>query len=211
MDLESSIALKPQPKPRRYHLNLNNADQSVMELQQTYSDLSFRGRRLVPERLPSTHGAVSCRKVAAVSKMDSIKGSKDGAPTLLSQDNFSKADKPIVASGRTSGSTDENNERTTAPSDTSASDESRVHELSGPQAISLHITQRTGPKTELRLKHEKNPSTEEVPARTQPQSGKDHTHLLLIIHLQHHFLFTVHDPDPFANLKLYLTILRIKC
>ncbi|XP_037530386.1 uncharacterized protein LOC119407636 [Nematolebias whitei] len=168
VDLESRAASKPQPKPRRYHLNLNNDDQSVMELQETYSDLSFRGRPLVSEQLPRVHGAASSRKVAAVSKTDSIKGSKAAAPTLLSRDDLSKADKPVDASSTTSESTDENNERTTAPSNTSTSDENRVHELSGPQAISLYITQRTGPK-EPRLKYEKTSSTEEFPARTQPQ------------------------------------------
>lgn len=181
MDLESRAALKPQPKPRRYHLNLNNDDQSVMELQETYSDLSFRGRPLVSEQLPRAHGAASSRKVpvAALSKTDSIKGSRAAAPTLLSRDDFSK---PVNTTSRTSGSTDEHNERTTAPSNTSPSDENRVHELSGPQAISLYITQRTGPK-EPGQKQEKTPSTEEFPARTQPQFGNRHTHALSFSHL----------------------------
>lgn len=166
VDLESSPPLKPQPKPRRYHLN--STDQSVMEMQQKYSDLAFRGRPLVPEQRHRTHGAAGNKNLASnavVSKRNSLKGSK--APTFLSEDSFSKADK----------TPDENNVRTPAPSDVSGSDEYRVgDELSGPQAISLYTTQRTELEAEPRARTRKPPSTEEYPARIQQQAGNNHTH-----------------------------------
>ncbi|XP_068597777.1 spermatogenesis-associated protein 2-like protein [Brachionichthys hirsutus] len=42
------LGTNPQPKPRRYQLT--PADHSIIEMQMTYSDLTFRGRPLLPDK-----------------------------------------------------------------------------------------------------------------------------------------------------------------
>ncbi|KAF3842512.1 hypothetical protein F7725_024463 [Dissostichus mawsoni] len=48
--LNNRLEFKPQPKPRRSHLT--SVDQSILEMHNSYPDLSIKGRRLVPHRAP---------------------------------------------------------------------------------------------------------------------------------------------------------------
>ncbi|MEQ2173214.1 hypothetical protein GOODEAATRI_029654 [Goodea atripinnis] len=159
----------PQPEPRHYRIN--SVDQSVMELQRTYPDLAFRGRPLLPDQPqkahPATTGSVA-DGTSVLSKTNLIKESKAASPTVLSGDD---------------GCNDRNNVGVAVPSDTAGlsfknSDETRVDDdhLSGLQAISLHITLRTGPKAESSMKRGKLHPTTESSDDTQQQSSKKHTH-----------------------------------
>ncbi|MEQ2226812.1 hypothetical protein ILYODFUR_031186 [Ilyodon furcidens] len=150
----------PQPEPRHYRIN--SVDQSVMELQRTYPDLAFRGRPLLPDQPQKAHPTTT-GSVADGANL--IKESKAASPTVLSGDD---------------GCNDRNNVGVAVPSDTAGlsfknSDETRVDDdhLSGPQAISLHITLRTAPKAESSMKRGKLHPTTESSDDTQQKSSSE--------------------------------------
>lgn len=152
----------PQPKPRHYHIS--SVDQSVMELQRTYPDLAFRGRPLLPDQPHKAHLVTE----------DVADGTAVLSSTNLTKEN--KAFSPIVFSGDDSCN-DQNTTGVTAPSDTSKNlGENRpdANHLSGPQAISLHITLRTGAKAESNTRI--HPTTESSDD-THGKSSKKHAHV----------------------------------
>ncbi|KAK2848622.1 hypothetical protein Q5P01_008456 [Channa striata] len=154
--LEPRLALPPQPKPWR--CDQNSVDQSIMEMQRNYPDLAIRGRPLVSDK---PHQANSSR---SSSSKDVRTASDDGRVTeLLKKDiknNGSKADEVLGCDS----CNDRKNCDGTGQGNTisSGTEGGRVDdELSGPQAISLHLTLRTGSKTEKSLKlREPQPATE---------------------------------------------------
>ncbi|XP_078128511.1 uncharacterized protein LOC144531973 isoform X2 [Sander vitreus] len=192
-DLDTRLAVKPQPKPRRCHLI--SVDQSIMEMQMTYPDLVFRGR---PVQLDEPQQANSCKssskdahttstnnysddsKATELPERDCIKGTKAAAAakTICSKNDGSKADEVFGDDGRGSGCNDRNSGGTTSLGDTissiSKTDGSRVDcELSGPQEISLHIPLRAGSKADQSLKPGEPQPTAESPAWTQQQTVAD--------------------------------------
>lgn len=154
--LDTRLAAHPQPKPRRSHLI--SADQSIMEMQRTYPDLAFRGRPLVPDKPHQPNSSRNSSKDvqtagddskgAELHKRDSVKGTRAAALTVCSKNSGSKADEAFGDNTRSCN--DRNSGGTTLPGNTTSSstDGGGVNELSGPQAISLHITLRTQPTAE---------------------------------------------------------------
>lgn len=127
---------------RPAHDHINSVDQSVMELQKTYPDLAFRGRPLLQDQPHKSHLVTD----------DIGDGTAAFSKTHLTKEN--KAFSPVVFSGD-NRCNDQNTAGVTAPSDTSKNlDESRpdANHLSGPQAISLHITLRTGAKAKSNIR-----------------------------------------------------------
>lgn len=152
--LEARPHSVPQPKPRRY--GLSNMDHSVMDLQRTYPDLAFRGRPLLAEQ-PQKAAVADC--VAD--------GTTEHLKTKLMENK---------ALTGCDGYKDRTSAGVTDPSETSFrnSDEYRLDDddhLSGPQAISLHITLRKGPKVEPSLDQGKMPPLTEASDGKQ-KSGK---------------------------------------
>uniref|UniRef100_A0A3Q3JJG5 Spermatogenesis-associated protein 2 PUB-like domain-containing protein n=1 Tax=Monopterus albus TaxID=43700 RepID=A0A3Q3JJG5_MONAL len=197
--LDSRLAMTSQPKPR--HLNLLCVDHSIMEMQRIYPDLAFRGRPLVSDK---PHQANSSRssskdahtamgnygddgKVAELCKADCIKGTKAAATAVGSRSDSSKAGDVFCDDGRSRGCNDGSGGWSTPPGNTASSsfshtDGSRVdEELSGPQAISLHITLRAGSKAEPSLKPGECQATAEPPAWTQEQATAGNTHTCFVM------------------------------
>ncbi|KAM4730385.1 uncharacterized protein FYW61_010637 isoform 1-T2 [Anableps anableps] len=128
---ESRPPSVPQPKLPRHHPSVDQAD---MELQWPYPDLAFRGRPLLPEqphRAPPTMTSSVTDGTSVLSKTNLMKESKAASPTVFSRDD---------------GCNDKNSVGVFAPADTRTSDDDDPP--SGPQAISLHLTLRTGAKAE---------------------------------------------------------------
>uniref|UniRef100_A0A4W6BMR0 Spermatogenesis-associated protein 2 PUB-like domain-containing protein n=1 Tax=Lates calcarifer TaxID=8187 RepID=A0A4W6BMR0_LATCA len=189
---DTRLAVNPQSKPRKGHLI--SADQSIMEMQRTYPDLAFRGRPLVPDKQANSSRSSSKTvhtasdnysddsKAVELPKRDCIKGTK--AAPADSKNDGSKADEVLGDNGRSSGANDGNSGGNTTPGNTTSSsfsnnNGSRVDdELSGPQAISLHITLRAGHKAEQGLKPGESQPTTEPTAWMQQQApaGNTHTH-----------------------------------
>lgn len=180
--------MNPQPKPRRRHLI--SLDQSIMEMQETYPDLAFRGRPLLRDKPHQTNckavhtdstNNYSNNQAAELPKRDCIKVTKAAATTILSRNYGSKAGEVSGDDGRSGGCNDRNSGGTTAPGEAVSSsfsnaDGSRVHdELSPPQAISLHITLRAGSTAEQSLKPGEPQPTAEPPAWTQQQTVAGNT------------------------------------
>uniref|UniRef100_A0A3Q2DSN1 Uncharacterized LOC107088898 n=1 Tax=Cyprinodon variegatus TaxID=28743 RepID=A0A3Q2DSN1_CYPVA len=156
--LEARPPSVPQPKPRRY--GLSNMDHSVMDLQRTYPDLAFRGRPLLAEQ-PQKAAVADC--VAD--------GTTEHLKTKLMENK---------ALTGCDGYKDRTSAGVTDPSETSFrnSDESRLDDddhLSGPQAISLHITLRKGPKVEPSLDLGKMPPPTEASDGKQKSARDDVT------------------------------------
>ncbi|XP_044068954.1 uncharacterized protein si:ch211-189a15.5 isoform X2 [Siniperca chuatsi] len=185
--LDTRLAANPQPKPRRCHPV--SVDQSIMEMQMTYPDLAFRGRPLLPDKpLPANSSRSSSKadhtastnnyrddsKAADLPRRDCIKGPKAAATTIRSknENGGSKADEVFGDDSRNRGGT-------TAPGDTISSSfssrgGSRVDaELSGPQAISLHITLRAESTAEQSLKPGESQPTAEPPSWTHQPTAAD--------------------------------------
>ncbi|XP_018548981.1 uncharacterized protein si:ch211-189a15.5 [Lates calcarifer] len=181
---DTRLAVNPQSKPRKGHLI--SADQSIMEMQRTYPDLAFRGRPLVPDKQANSSRSSSKTvhtasdnysddsKAVELPKRDCIKGTK--AAPADSKNDGSKADEVLGDNGRSSGANDGNSGGNTTPGNTTSSsfsnnNGSRVDdELSGPQAISLHITLRAGHKAEQGLKPGESQPTTEPTAWMQQQA-----------------------------------------
>ncbi|XP_039994828.1 uncharacterized protein LOC120796267 isoform X2 [Xiphias gladius] len=187
--LDTRLAVTPQPKPR--HCHLISADQSIMEMQRTYPDLSFRGRLLVPDKphqantsrcsSKAVHTAIENysddNKVSELPKRNCIKGTKVASTSICSKNDGSKADEVLGGNGRSSVCNDRNSGGSMSPQNTTSSsfsnnDGSRVDdELSGPQAISLHITLRAGSKAEKGPKSGESQLTAGPPASMQQQAA----------------------------------------
>ncbi|XP_014907674.1 uncharacterized protein LOC106959549 isoform X1 [Poecilia latipinna] len=143
---ESRLLSVPQPKPRRHRPSV---DQSDMELQWQYPDLAFRGRPLLPDQPPKATAAMT--------------GGVPDSTSVLPKTNLTKEDRDVSPSVSTGddGWNDSSCFRN--------SDESRAHDdddgdddLSGPQAISLHITLRTGGKAQAGKKRGRVQPTSET-------------------------------------------------
>ncbi|XP_069030750.1 uncharacterized protein [Embiotoca jacksoni] len=132
--LDSSSAVNPVPKPQRSHLF--TVDQSIMEMQQTYPDLAFRGRPLLTDKPRRAHS-----------------GSKAICPDRDSGRRSRAADSDATCVDSEGGLVADGTGGTEPPGD----------ELSGPQ-WSLHITLRAGPQTEQSLKPGETQTTTESPA-----------------------------------------------
>ncbi|XP_034465369.1 uncharacterized protein LOC117775905 isoform X1 [Hippoglossus hippoglossus] len=120
-----------------------SADQFTMEMQRTYPDLAFRGRPLVPDKPHRAKRSRSSSKVvhtasghysdsskaSEIPKRHGIKDINATSKIICSKIDGSKADNMLGDEGRSSSDTDGN----------------RVDvELSGPQAISLHMGLKPG-------------------------------------------------------------------
>ncbi|XP_034755151.1 uncharacterized protein LOC117960938 [Etheostoma cragini] len=189
-DLDTRLAVKPQPKPR--HCHFISVDQSIMEMQMTYPDLVFRGRPVQmdePQRANSSKSSSKDAhtnysddsKATDLAERDCIKDTKvAAAKTICSKNDGSKADEVFGDDGKGSGCIDRNSGGTTSPGDTisssslSKTDGSRVAcELSGPQEMSLHIPPRAGSKAEQSLKLGEPQPTDKPSAWTQQQTVAD--------------------------------------
>ncbi|XP_029962568.1 spermatogenesis-associated protein 2-like [Salarias fasciatus] len=135
-------SLTPRPKPRR--TRLVHEDQSLMEMQETYPDLAFRGRKVVLERPPRGHGSTRSSRSSR-----SGRNTKPAAP----------ADGGAAGGAGGAG----------GPGGAGGAGGAAPEELSGPQAISLHITLRAG-LTEQSLKPEDLQPTSEHEPRKLPGS-----------------------------------------
>ncbi|KAI3362913.1 hypothetical protein L3Q82_011509 [Scortum barcoo] len=165
--LDTRAAVKPQSKPQ--HCHPVNVDQSIMEMKMTYPDLAFRGRPLVLDKPPransgsssyktgyitSTSNYTDDRKAADPPKRTCIKGTKIFDTTIHSKKNGGKTDEVFGDDGRGSDCNDRDSGGTTTPGEAISSSFSNSgrkkvdDELSGPQAISLHITLRAGSTAE---------------------------------------------------------------
>lgn len=183
MYVDTRLAVQPQPKPRRCHLM--SVDKSIMEMQRIYPDLAFRGRPLVPDK-PHQENSSSSRsssskgvqtagddsKGAEPHKRDSVKGTRAAASTV-----GCKADEAF-GDNSTSCNDDFTTPGTAPQGNTvsSSTDRSRVDELSGPQAISLHITLRTGSNAEKSQKPGEPQPIAEPLCWTQQQAAAGNTH-----------------------------------
>ncbi|XP_022056032.1 uncharacterized protein si:ch211-189a15.5 [Acanthochromis polyacanthus] len=174
--LDTRLAANPNPKLQCCHLN--SVDQSIMEMQKTYPDLAFRGRPLLteePQKAPNSKAV----HAAELPKKHCIKGPKAAAKTIIGRNDGSKADEVLGDSGDSSGCNDKNSGGTTAPGDavsnSNSSTDGRVdNELGRPQAVSLKITLRTGPRAEQSPKPK---PTVEPSVCTQQQADGQHKRL----------------------------------
>uniref|UniRef100_A0A3P9LVT5 Spermatogenesis-associated protein 2 PUB-like domain-containing protein n=1 Tax=Oryzias latipes TaxID=8090 RepID=A0A3P9LVT5_ORYLA len=147
-----SWPLKPQPKSQRCYLS---ADQSIMEMQRTYPDLAFRGRPLRQEQL--------CKGALCSSER-----SDGDAAVVHSQEDVSEPGKDLDSGDICTGGT-------TPPPDPNGSsccngNEERANEvLSGPKAISLHITLRAGQRTNTGSMLARPRFSAELPGEVQQQ------------------------------------------
>uniref|UniRef100_UPI0037E8818D triadin n=1 Tax=Semicossyphus pulcher TaxID=241346 RepID=UPI0037E8818D len=171
--LDSRPAVKPQPKPRRFHIN--SIDHSIMEMQITYPDLAFRGRPLLTDKPPSsrsnskavhtanTYNVTEDVQAAELPKRDSMKGTKAAATAIHNEDDDNRPGEVFGDNARGSSCTDRNSDGTTAQ-------DGADDEFSHSKAICLHITMRAGSTAEQSLKPGEPQPTAEPPARTQQQS-----------------------------------------
>lgn len=142
-----------------------------MEMKISYPDLAFRGRPLVRNKPFSSSDAQTASensKVAEVPRKDSAKGMKAADTTVINENDNNNGKEVFVDSGRSSRCNESNNDGTTLPGQNNSrgTDGSGVDdELSGPQAISLHITLRNGSKGE----NSTNPGEPQPPA--EPSAG----------------------------------------
>ncbi|XP_070772320.1 spermatogenesis-associated protein 2 [Enoplosus armatus] len=160
--LDTRLAVNPQPKPRCCHPM--NVDQSIMEMQRTYPDLAIRGRPLLsdkPHRANSSRsGSKAVHTASADDYSDPAKAAdlpKRGAKAAAATVRGSRAGEVFGDDGRSSGCNG-----------------SRVDdELSGPQAISLHITLRAGSTAEQSQEPGESQPTAEPPPWTQQQTAAE--------------------------------------
>ncbi|XP_054882103.1 spermatogenesis-associated protein 2 [Poeciliopsis prolifica] len=165
---ESRPPSVPQPKPRRHRPSVDPSD---MDLQWPYSDLAFRGRPLLPDQPPKATPAMT--------------GGVPDSISVLPKTNLTKEDRNVSPSVSTGddGWNDSSCFRNSDESRALDDDDDGDDDLSGPQAISLHITLRTGggaeaakkrgrvqPNSETSDDAQKTPSREDVVA-DKPESS----------------------------------------
>ncbi|XP_032408523.1 spermatogenesis-associated protein 2 isoform X1 [Xiphophorus hellerii] len=145
---ESRLPSVPQPKPRRHRPSVDQAD---MELQWQYPDLAFRGRPLLPDQppkaTPTMTGGVP-DSLSVLPKTNLTKEDRDVSPSVSTRDD-----------GRNDSSCFRNSDESRACDDDGDDGDD---DLSGPQAISLHITLRTGSKAEAGKKRGRVQPTSET-------------------------------------------------
>ncbi|XP_029927009.1 uncharacterized protein LOC115372975 isoform X2 [Myripristis murdjan] len=165
LSLEATPAVKPQPKPLQNHYS---EDKSIIEMHRNYPDLAIRGRPLIQDKTQrASNSRDSTKALQITSKNNDANSSKAG--TLVYSDynksaaigSKSDCSKPcdIVDSDSRSSSSSSNNSNSGVCSDNkgfnnistkggsihSSSDGGRAEDgVSGPQAISMHITLRAG-------------------------------------------------------------------
>uniref|UniRef100_A0A3B5QLC4 Spermatogenesis-associated protein 2-like protein n=1 Tax=Xiphophorus maculatus TaxID=8083 RepID=A0A3B5QLC4_XIPMA len=159
---ESRLPSVPQPKPRRHRPSVDQAD---MELQWQYPDLAFRGRPLLPDQPPKATPAMTGGipdSLSVLPKTNLTKEDRDVSPSVSTRDD-----------GRNDSSCFRNSDESRACDDDGDDGDD---DLSGPQAISLHITLRTGSKAEAGKKRGRVQPTSETSDDTQKTPSKKHTH-----------------------------------
>ncbi|KAL3049886.1 hypothetical protein OYC64_012031 [Pagothenia borchgrevinki] len=176
--LDNRLAFKPQPKPRRNHLT--SVDQSILEMQKSYPDLSFKGRRLVPHRAPredsrgregppgstNTHCDEAGADGGTTAAAPSVHRTEDG---LTAEGVMGEESRGSGCSDRISGGSAPPGE----PLSSSTTDGGRGEdELSGLLGVSLHITLRAGSKGEQSLKPgDPQPTAEHSAAELQNKTA----------------------------------------
>ncbi|KAI4812589.1 hypothetical protein KUCAC02_023964 [Chaenocephalus aceratus] len=156
--LESRLEFKPQPKPRRSHLT--SVDQSILEMHQSYPDLSIKGRRLVPHRAPREDSRGREGRPGSTDTHCDEAGADGGttaaAPSVHRTEDGLTAEGVMGEESRGSGCSDRISGGSAPPGDplsSSTTDGGRGEdELSGPLGVSLHITLRAGSQGEQSLK-----------------------------------------------------------
>ncbi|XP_030011060.1 uncharacterized protein LOC115433735 [Sphaeramia orbicularis] len=182
MSLDPKPAVNPKPKPRRSHLY--NVDQSLMEMHRNYPDLSIRGRPVLQDKAPRGSSRSSSKAAHAASTLihsdhslaaqlvdkDPGESSRAAAAAALAtgQSELFKATE-VVGHGHRS-----NDGISTTGSNNNSSGGGRLdHELSGPLAMSLHITLRTGAGSEQKPKPGEDQSMAEPLVMTQQHSAEE--------------------------------------
>ncbi|KAL3972504.1 tropomyosin 4 [Sarotherodon galilaeus] len=163
--LDTRLVTTPQPKPQHYHLC--SVDPSIMEMQRTYPDLAIRGRPLLPDKSHKVCSSTKAVSAADLPKTDCTENPCTAVAAVLITNDDGKAQQSLDGNrrgrhgnGRNSGTV--NSGGAGAPGDTgSDTHRSRVDdELSGPQAISLHITLRAGATAQPPTQHNTGPQDE---------------------------------------------------
>uniref|UniRef100_A0AAZ1XRT3 Spermatogenesis-associated protein 2 PUB-like domain-containing protein n=1 Tax=Oreochromis aureus TaxID=47969 RepID=A0AAZ1XRT3_OREAU len=163
--LDTRLVTTPQPKPQHYHLC--SVDPSIMEMQRTYPDLAIRGRPLLPDKPHKVCSSTKAVSAADLPKTDCTENPCTAVAAVLITNDDGKAQQSLDGNrrgrhgnGRNSGTV--NSGGAGAPGDTgSDTRRSRVEdELSGPQAISLHITLRAGATAQPPTQHNTGPQDE---------------------------------------------------
>ncbi|XP_041866077.1 spermatogenesis-associated protein 2 [Melanotaenia boesemani] len=163
--LERRLAFNAKPR-QPHHISV---DKSIMEMQKTYPDLAIRGRPLVPDQPHKAAAAMACSKVLSDAELpgkNCVRQSK--APANLCRDEDTEADEVFA------GCNDRSSGRTAAlcPCSSDSDGGGVDEELSGPQAISLHMTLRATTEAELGLKSGKPQSRSGPASETQQQSDR---------------------------------------
>ncbi|XP_004572110.1 uncharacterized protein LOC101475637 [Maylandia zebra] len=162
--LDTRLVTTPQPKPQHYHLC--SVDPSIMEMQRTYPDLAIRGRPLLPDKPHKVCSSTKAVSAADLPKTDCSENPCTAVAPVLTTNDDSKAQQSLDGSrrGRNSGGA-------SAPGDTgSDTHRSRVDdELSGPKAISLHITLRAGATAQPPTQHDTG-TQDESPVKSELSS-----------------------------------------
>ncbi|KAK5853558.1 hypothetical protein PBY51_014700 [Eleginops maclovinus] len=137
---DNRLEFRPQPKPRRNHLN--SVDQSIMEMHISYPDLSIKGRRLVPHRALRADSSWSGSREAPTGSTsysdvaEAVKGPTAAAATTVRRRDDGLTAEDVTGDQRgVAGCTD----RSSGSASSSTTDGGRLDdELSGP--LSLHLT-----------------------------------------------------------------------
>ncbi|XP_043992720.1 spermatogenesis-associated protein 2-like protein isoform X1 [Gambusia affinis] len=158
---ESRPPSVPQPKPRRHRPSV---DQSDMDLQWQYPDLAFRGRPLLPDQPPKATPAMTGDvpdSLSVLPKTNLTKEGRDVSPSVSPGDDgwndsscFRNSDESRVCDDDDGGGDGDD-------------------DLSGPQAISLHITLRTGGKAEAGKKRGRVQQTSETSDDAQKTPSRE--------------------------------------
>nr|XP_046257634.1 uncharacterized protein si:ch211-189a15.5 [Scatophagus argus] len=167
--LDSRFTVNPQPKPQHCPLT---EDQSIMEMQNTYPDLAFRGRPLLPSK---PHRAHACRSSCkAIQTASTNNYSNDIKAAELPTRDCNVAVTTSIRSKTDAGKAAEvfgDDSRSPGFADT---DRSRVDDkLSHALPASLHITLKAGSTAGQRLKPGEPQPTAEPLTWAQPQTAAD--------------------------------------
>ncbi|XP_068184405.1 spermatogenesis-associated protein 2 isoform X2 [Antennarius striatus] len=136
--LNSRLGISPQPKPRRYHLA--STDQSIIEMQMTYSDLTFRGRPLLPDK---PHRRSSSSRGSVVRSTDGRDDTKAAEPPKNDLTKDVKAATPAV-NGMNEGEAGVSHDGDNVSTSFSTGDGDAVDgEVGNLQAVALRLTLRS--------------------------------------------------------------------